>query len=418
MRGGRFRRRWRQHAKPTLQRRLFWAFFGGVFLTAAAVIALSTLIDTGFKGSFESLGQWLAAQFVVRMADASALQTFTDETATALKAHIEIVDVSNQVIASSLGECRGSPVSVPLMREGQRLGKVILCWEAHGIQHRWLVYLGVGLLVLWGVAGRLARRLAAPLAELSRVVQRIGAGDLTARAQLGCHAPDEIGTVANAVNDMVTRLERQDAQQKELLAAVSHELRTPLARIRLISEIAKDGASATMHDELEREVAEIDNLVAQLLATSRLDFGQLAIRTLSARDVVERAVERSGIDAAVVHIVPSVQSVDADPTLLARALSNLIDNAVKHGKGMVRFEVTPHKGGVRFEVFDDGPGFPVEGENPFVAFSRSQAQARGNGLGLGLSLVKRIVEAHGGTVWAKNREGIGARVGFELPMHG
>ena len=87
--------------------------------------------------------------------------------------------------------------------------------------------------------------------KAGRVVQRIGAGDLTARAQLGCHAPDEIGTVAKAVNDMLTRLERQDAQQKELLAAVSHELRMPMTRIRLISEMAKDGSIAAMHHDLE-----------------------------------------------------------------------------------------------------------------------------------------------------------------------
>ncbi len=89
---------------------------------------------------------------------------------------------------------------------------------------------------------------------------------------------------------------------------------------------------------------------------------------------------------------------------------------MKHGQGLTRLEVTPRDGRVRFEVLDDGPGLPTEREDLFSAFSRKQAQARGDGLGLGLSLVKRIALAHGGTVWAQNREGKGARVGFELPV--
>ena len=103
----------------------------------------------------------------------------------------------------------------------------------------WLFF--VPAMVLWGVSGRVARRLARPLYDLVKVTREIGAGNLAARASLDCGPIDEIGVLGRSINDMATRIEKQLADQKQLLAEVSHELRTPLARIRLIVEIARSG---------------------------------------------------------------------------------------------------------------------------------------------------------------------------------
>ena len=92
--------------------------------------------------------------------------------------------------------------------------------------------------------GRIARRIARPLYELTRAAQEIGQGNLAARAPLGGGGFDEIGVLSSAFNDMAARLERQLADQRELLAAVSHELRTPLARIRLLVDIARQATCA------------------------------------------------------------------------------------------------------------------------------------------------------------------------------
>jgi len=270
------------------------------------------------------------------------------------------------------------------------------------------------MLTVWFASGRVARRLSAPLDELTEVVQKIGTGDLKARTQLSCYQPDEIGVVAEAVNDMAARIEKQMADQRELLATVSHEMRTPLARVRIISEIAREtGATPKTFDDLDREVVEMDSLVGDLLASSRVEFGQFSKRKLSVRDLCSEAVERAAINPEGLRLIGESDTLEADPTLLHRALANLFDNAKKHASGVDGFEVTTDAQRVRFEVLDRGPGIQGDAEALFRKFTRGQLGAD-SGLGLGLALVKRIAEAHGGTVFAKNREGGGAVFGFEI----
>ena len=261
----------------------------------------------------------------------------------------------------------------------------------------------------------MARRLASPLDELAGVVRRIGKGDLKARVELVHLMHDEIGMVGGAVNDMAARIEKQMADQRELLATVSHELRTPLARLRIISEIARDtGATNKTFDDLDREIVELDALAGELLANSRLEFGQLAKRELSVRDVGSRAVERAGLTATTLVMNGEGDSAQADPTLLQRALANLFDNAKKHAGGADALEITVAEKEVRFEVLDRGPGISGDGDALFTRFNRGQDGEGADGLGLGLSLVRRIAESHGGAAWAKSSDGGGARVGFSI----
>ena len=123
------------------------------------------------------------------------------------------------------------------------------------------------------------------------------------------------------------------ADQRELLAAVSHEIRTPLARIRLLPELCARDAGAERKPpwtEIDREVVEMDRLVGELLASSRLDFAALTPEPGSTpTSVARRALERAGIDASKL-IVDDAATIQADATLLARALANLIDNARDH----------------------------------------------------------------------------------------
>jgi signal transduction histidine kinase len=282
---------------------------------------------------------------------------------------------------------------------------------AHGHWH-WLPFVVAGF-VLWMMSGRIARRIARPLYELLRVTEEIGAGRLSARARLPHWRVGEIAVLAGAINEMAARIERQIGDQRELLAGVSHEIRTPLARIRVLLELGRSrGGDPRTFEELEREVLEIDELVGQLLASARLDFADVRARPLDGADVARRALERAGVvpDGTLV-LEPGDRDLrfEGDPTLLARALANLLENARRHGGGVKRVIVRSRPGFVAFVVEDAGPGFP-----PATAAAPTQRRHEGS-LGLGLVLVRRISDAHRGDLSMSNRPEGGARVVLELP---
>jgi two-component system OmpR family sensor kinase len=287
--------------------------------------------------------------------------------------------------------------------------------------HPWrsVVLFGVPALLLWSGAGRIARRLSQPLYELTRVAQAIGEGNFGARASLApleCSGFDELAVLSRALNEMAGRLERQLSEQRELLAAVSHELRTPLARIRLLVEIAREGRfEPRTLDEIEREAIEIDTLVGELLASARLEFQAVTKRSLEAGELARRALERAGEPAAKLVVPQTSIPFAADPTLVARALANLIENARKHGGGLDRVEVNAQPGAVVFQVLDRGPGFaPGDESRVFERFYRGENAGGHGSLGLGLALVRRIADAHGGRAAAANRPGGGAVLTLEL----
>ena len=289
--------------------------------------------------------------------------------------------------------------------------------------HPWRSVLMFGLpaLALWSAAGRIARRVSRPLYELTRVAQAIGEGNFGARASLEwieCSGFDEMAVLSRAFNDMAGRLEGQLTEQRELLAAVSHELRTPLARIRLLVEIARQGElDRRTLDEIEREAIEIDTLVGELLASARLEFQALAPKPLEAGEIARRALERAAEDVSKLSVGPPVIPFGGDPTLVARALANLVDNARKHGGGLDRMNVRRQGGAVVFEVLDRGPGFaPGEETRVFDRFYRGENGGGHGSLGLGLALVRRIAEAHGGSVRASNRAVGGACLTLELAI--
>jgi signal transduction histidine kinase len=296
----------------------------------------------------------------------------------------------------------------------------------HGaVEHRpWMrlfVLFAAGC-VLWTIAGLFARRIAWPLWELARAVKEFGAGKLERRVTVPRRAPSEVAELATAFNDMAAQIESQVRQQRELLGAVSHELRTPLARQRvLLAMLQESGVQPALAAKFEREVVEMDALVGELLAEARISAGALNRRSLDLCDVVHECVERLGLERVAIEIPDSSRALDADPTLLSRALTILLDNARKHGGHGIRVQVEARSGQLRIAVEDDGPGIdPDDFARLFQPFARGRGAAADEqlGVGLGLYLVRRIAEAHGGQVFADNRAGrtgTGASVGLVLP---
>jgi signal transduction histidine kinase len=392
-----------------LQRRLFLWFGISILLTGIAVALVTWLLagigEPGWRRELDGVARFVGERFERVWDSNEEREELAQSLSRNLNLDLVLTDVDGSTLAAFGRPCRSSTVSVPVRRGGALLGSVRLCPERHRSRSPWRMWIALFATgaVLWAVSGKIARRLTRPLWEISRVAKDIGAGRLSSRAAVRARYPREIRLLADSINDMGSRIERQMRDQRMLLAAVSHELRTPLARVRVLIELLRDnGPSEKTLDELEREAIEMDHLVGELLASSRLDFAALRPLTLDGAELCTRALERSGIGPEVLKLETGDGRFEGDATLIARALANLIDNAERHGRGLLALRVRSRPGFVIFEAEDGGPGF---GPDP----------DRGS-LGIGLALVRRIAEAHGGTVFATNREQGGARVGFEVAV--
>lgn len=271
----------------------------------------------------------------------------------------------------------------------------------------------VPLVIAWAIAGGVAWRLTRPLLVTIAAARDIGDGKLDTRVHVGPRG-GEMRILATALNEMAEKIGKQLSDQRQLLAAVSHELRTPLGHMRVLIETARDApdpaAAGVQLAELEREVLMLDDLVAKLLASSRLEFGNLDRRPVDVAALVADAAVAAGVAPEAISADGATRA-SIDPTLVRRAVANLLTNAALHGGGVVAVRVERRGEHVAVEVDDAGPGLAPERQaDAFRAFVPSA----GGGLGLGLALVSRIAVAHGGHAWTGERPGGGARVGFDL----
>jgi len=295
--------------------------------------------------------------------------------------------------------------------------------------------LAVALLVLALVSIPLARSVTAPLANLSGLAQRFGKGDLSARVH--SKRRDEIGELARAFDDMADRIAALRRSEKELLANISHELRTPLARIRLALDLVSDGDSAKVSSyltDIGEDLGELEQLLEDVMSAARSDLARdsagdalppLHYERLSASTVLEAAAARFKVRAPdrrlETDIPTDLPTIEADPSLLRRVLDNLLDNAKKFSEDPVRLSGRAAAGGdqVIFEVEDRGIGISAEDQTrifePFFRSDRSRTRATG-GVGLGLAVVKRIVEAHAGSITVHSELGRRTRFTVSLPL--
>jgi two-component system sensor kinase ParS len=248
------------------------------------------------------------------------------------------------------------------------------------------------------------------LETLRLAAERFGDNDLSARIQLSKRS--NIRDLAEHFNLMAARIEGLIANQRELTNAVSHELRTPIARLSFELDQLKQQPDPTQNRELiadmYADLGELEEMVSELLTYASLERGATVItrENIQASHWLDSVVgsvaleaEAAGVQLLIVEC--QVDEVRIEPRFMARAVINLLRNAIRYADE--RVEVSLVRTGDLYEVRvnDDGPGVPVEGrEKIFEPFSRLDASRdrRTGGFGLGLALVRRVSQSHGGQV--------------------
>jgi two-component system OmpR family sensor kinase len=269
-----------------------------------------------------------------------------------------------------------------------------------------------------------------PIRALRNAFEAAAAGDLAPRFAASLTGGDELNDLGRDFDRMSARLRALMDGQRRLLHDVSHELRSPLARLQAAIGLAHQQPEkmATSLERIERESVRMDKLVGELLTLSRLE----ANPDLPKAELVDMAELVDGIasdvrfeagpdgPAIAVSMEGEAQlAVRGAPDLLWRAIENVVRNAVKHGGagGIVEFKLRAEANLVHVEVFDRGPGI-APGDLPtiFQPFFRSNPSKNNvDGHGLGLAIAERVVQGHGGTIRAANRDGGGLQVAIVLP---
>ena len=294
----------------------------------------------------------------------------------------------------------------------ERIDRVIpLSWLGWGVAALLLSLLGA-----WFIVFRITR----PLKALQQAARKVGAGETADRLDEG--GPTELATVAHAFNQMSADLARLDQDRALILAGISHDLRTPLTRLRMGIEMAADEG---LREGMTADVEEMDKTIGQFLDFARSESGEAMQDVDVAALLAEIAAQyrRRGFKVDITcprSAIPGTQSAPgptpgmamaARPQALRRAVSNLIDNALRYAgsESPVELALSTTAGEFGIEVRDRGPGIPPEDvermKRPFARLEAARTNAAG--AGLGLAIVDRIARSHNGRLELLEREGGG-----------
>lgn len=283
----------------------------------------------------------------------------------------------------------------------------------------------VGALVLATLGGLLTRRAVLRRVEtINRTATAIVQGDLTRRVPTR-GSSDEFDQLARTINTMLQQIERLIEGVRNATNVVAHDLRTPLAELRARLEALSrvQTPSSMSQDEIQKSVVDIDRIIAifnALLRLAEIDSGvrRAGFRGVDLSEVIAEVAELYAAlaeekEVALTVAVPPGIAVRGDPNLIAQAVGNLVDNAIKfvpHG-GKVSLRIAPSAAdAVEIEVADNGPGI-AEAEKSSVTkrFYRGNRDAATEGTGLGLSVVEAVARLHGGSLSLKdNHPGLAA----------
>jgi len=429
----------------------------GLFLYLRLASTLDQTIDAGLRARADDIAA------LVRQADSGLREGGGSRLAERGESFAQVLDLGGRVVdttpqlggrpllsAAELARAARRPIrleraplpgideasrllAAPVRAQGQRLVVVVgssleVREEAlSGLLTQLLVGGPLALLAASLLAYGLAAAALRPVESMRREAAAIQAAEPGRRLPVP-PARDEVARLGETLNAMLARLEAALDRERSFVADASHELRTPLALLKAELELAL--ARPRPADELERalrsaaeETVRLSELAERLLLLARSDQQGLPLRpsAFPAADLVLGMAERFSVPArqagrTITAHAPAGMEVRADRSRLEQALANLVDNALRHGRGPVRIEARAQGAWLELHVLDQGPGFPIPFlERAFERFSRADEARSGTGAGLGLAIAAAIAHAHGGTAQAANRARGGADVWLSIP---
>jgi two-component system osmolarity sensor histidine kinase EnvZ len=283
-------------------------------------------------------------------------------------------------------------VMLPRERFEPELGLGWLGWGA--------LLLALALLGAWLIAATLSR----PLRALAGAAHRVGHGETP--EPLAESGPRELATVSTAFNRMARDLEALERERAMVLAGISHDVRTPLSRLRLALEMS--GAEAGAAQGMSADIDEMDQVIGQFLEFAR-DENEVREK-LDPGPLLEEVGEHYAKLGKEVRVrADPIAPFALQRMALRRAITNLVDNALRYAGAPVEIEARMDAGRVVVEVLDRGPGIPeAEAERLKQPFTRlDPARSGRGGAGLGLAIVERVARAHGGRLELVQRPGGG-----------
>jgi len=282
-----------------------------------------------------------------------------------------------------------------------------------------ILVLSVIALSVVGLSIYAARSITAPLSSFVQAASRIGRG-AGGISRIEPKGPSEIIQVANALNDMQERIQALLEERTSMLSAISHDLRTPLTRMKLRAERIVSASEAKFADGILADITHMEQMLAETISYLRDEGGGEAIQPIDLPSLlITMCTDLADLGNTISYRGPSHRVFWCRPTAIARAVSNVIDNALKFGRLVTVSVEEQQLGQIEIDVADDGPGihYSLRGRvfEPFFKGDLSR-RASNEGFGLGLAITKKIVEGHGGLVELFDCLPHGLRVRMTFPV--
>lgn len=304
-----------------------------------------------------------------------------------------------------------------------------------GISVVLILVLTAMILIFWIYGGVIS-----PINKLRQAAQNVKDGNLN--FELRPETDDELGELTQAFEDMRRRLKdnaeekiKSDKESKELISNISHDLKTPITAIKGYVEGIRDGVADTP-EKMDKYIGiiynkaiEMDTLINELTLYSKIDtnripynFAPLSVNAYfdDCAEDLEMELGAKGVEFGYFNYVEGNQKIIADPEQLKRVVNNIISNSLKYMErehGLINLRVKDVGDFIQIELEDNGKGIAAKDlPNIFDRFYRTDASRNSSkgGSGIGLSIVKKIIEDHGGKIWATSREGTGTVMYFVI----